>query len=416
MLRAMGALAHLESSSLTVTPGAEAVAVVRVRNTGTVVDQFTIDVLGDAQPWAAAEPPVLSLFPGAEETARVLFRPPRSPEVPAGPTPFGIRVQSKEDPTGSVVEEGILDIEAFAETFAELAPRTSRGSRGAGHDLAIDNRGNSRLNATISAADPDRLLDFDVRPPGVVADPGTAAFARVQVKARDSFWRGTPKTRPFRVQVETPGAAPIGVDGTLLQEPILPPWFMRAVVGALALVVAALLFWLFFLQPVIESTAQERAEEILAQHGLTPLPGTGDGDGNGDGNGNGNGDGNGNGESPTPGTGDGSPSPLVPTLPGGALPRDGRIAGGQGLEIGAGKTLFVTDLVFSNRNTDAAGDISLRRNDDALMVLRAENFRDLDFHFVTPIAIASGQQLRLTCELTFGSCDSVAVYYSGFER
>ena len=410
MLAAMGAVAHIETRALTVTPGAEAVAEIRVRNTGTVVDQFALEVLGDAQPWATAEPPTLSLFPGAEEQARIVFRPPRSSQVHAGPLPFGVRVMSKEDPAGSVVEEGMLEVEPFVDVHAELAPRTSRGSRGAAHDLAIDNRGNAPLNAEIAAFDPDRLLDFDVNPPGVVADAGTAAFAKVHVKARERFWRGTPQTRPFRVQLESAGGPPVGVDGTLLQEAILPPWFLKALIAAIGLLVLAVLFWLFFLQPTIEATARERAEEILAQHGLTPLPevpgatpGTGPTPPGGPGT--------------SPGTGNGSPTPPSATLPGGSLPRDGRIAaGGPGPAISEGSTLFVTDLVFSNRNSDAVGDITLRRDASPLLVLRAENFRDLDFHFVTPIAVASAQELRLECSLSVGSCDSIAVYFSGFER
>jgi len=406
----MGAIATLEPRALAVVPGAEAAAQLRVRNTGTVVDQFTIEVLGDAETWAAAEPLTLSLFPGAEETARVVFRPPRAASVPAGVMPFGVRVVSREDPAGSVVEEGTLEVAAFVDTSAELVPRTSRGSRGASHDLAIDNRGNAPLNASIAGFDPDRLLDFDVNPPAIVADPGTAAFTKVHVKARDRFWRGTPKTRPFRVVVDAGDGAPIGVDGSLLQESLLPPWFMRALLGALALAVLAVVGWFFFFKPALESTAREEAQQVLAEHNITPLPQTPS-----------NGNGNGNGE-PTPTGGqsvppDGSPSPAVPTLVGGAAPRDGLIAANAGAPpVTPGKTLFITDLVFSNRNADALGDITLQRDAAPLYVLRAENFRDLDFHFVTPIAISSGQQLTLGCALTVGSCDSVSVYFSGFER
>src|SRR5688500_2366142 len=143
ILAAMGALAHLETRSVPIAPGSQATVAIRIRNTGSVVDQFTVQVLGDATPWALVVPPTLSLFPGAEETAQVTFSPPRSPEVPAGPMPFGLRVVSKEDPAGSVVEEGSLELAPFSDLFAELAPRTSRGSRSATHDLAIDNRGNA---------------------------------------------------------------------------------------------------------------------------------------------------------------------------------------------------------------------------------------------------------------------------------
>ena len=97
---------------------------------------------------------------------------------PSGQLPFGVRVRSREDPTGSAVEEGIVDVGSFQDPFAELVPRTSRGSRGANHDLAVDNRGNTRLSAEIEATDADRLLRFDVNPPAVVVEPGTAAFAK----------------------------------------------------------------------------------------------------------------------------------------------------------------------------------------------------------------------------------------------
>ncbi len=47
------------------------------------------------------------------------------------------------------------------------------------------------------------------------------------------------------------------------------------------------------------------------------------------------------------------------------------------------------------------------------MLLRLENFRDLDFHFVTPIVVGKGQQLRLPCD---GPCENAGLYYSGYER
>src|SRR5207253_201876 len=73
---AMAATATLASKAVTVTPGGEAVSEVRIRNSGTVVDQFTLEVLGDASSWAIVEPAVIPLFPGAEAVAR-----PRSPRA-----------------------------------------------------------------------------------------------------------------------------------------------------------------------------------------------------------------------------------------------------------------------------------------------------------------------------------------------
>ena len=73
----------------------------------------------------------------------------------------------------------------------------------------------------------------------------------------------------------------------------------------------------------------------------------------------------------------------------------------------------MTDLVFSNPS-GTSGTLRLRRSGQDLFVLNLDNFRDLDFHFVTPIAIGPDQNLRLQCN---GTCEGPpAVYFSGFER
>jgi hypothetical protein len=409
----MGALAVLEPRLLPVEPGGQVSAQLRVRNTGSVVDQFNLQVLGDAQAWATIAPPTLSLFPGAEETATVTFEPPRSSQVPAGHMPFGVRVFSKEDPQGSVVEEGALDIAPFSDVFAELVPRTSRGRGGATHDLAIDNRGNATLNATISAGDPDRLLNFEVVPPGIVADAGTASFAKVRVRPRRRFWRGPSQTRPFNVLVESPGVASVGVDGTMVQESILPPWFMRAVALVIGAIVALILLWVFLVKPAIQTTATEVGKDLLAQVGITPPPGGFQQPGGGGGGG------GGGGATPSPATGGGGTPPPGATAPPAVVPGlgeliDGRIeAGGQPLNGTPGKVLLITDLVFSNPNDQAVGELRLERSGQLLMSLQLQNFRDLDFHFVTPLALNSGQSLAINCP---GGCTGAAVYYSGYQR
>ena len=347
--------------------------------------------------------------------------------------PFGVRVQSKEDPAGSTVEEGSLEIAVFSDTGAELVPRTSRGSTRARHDLAVDNRGNAKLNATIQAEDPDKLLSFDVNPPSVVADPGTAAFARISVKPKQRFLRGPSKTRAFQVQLVTPGQPPVTVAGTLLQESVLPPWFLRALLAVIAVGVALVLLWVFLLQPAVQTAATDRADQVLASAGIkppgpgatppaaaTPAPTTAAG-----------------GATPTPAvsqppatsvTGTATPTPIAtptPTAtPGFATngtPRDGRVIANSGpISPTAGKSLYLTDLIFSNPDSTGTvtGEVDLVRvlpdtSTVELLVLQLETFRDLDFHFVTPIVIQSGQSIELVCP---AQCGATAVYFSGFEQ
>src|SRR6059058_4832489 len=191
---AMAATAALASKAVTVTPGGEAVTEVRVRNSGTVVDQFTIEVLGDASAWAIVEPAVVPLFPGAEAVARVKFKPPKSSSVLARAIPFAVRVKSREDARSSLVEEGVIEVGPFNETTAELIPRTAKGSSHARAQLALDNRGNVRINARLTAADPDRKLNFTITPPAITAEAGTVGFATIRVSPRQRFLTGDRKS------------------------------------------------------------------------------------------------------------------------------------------------------------------------------------------------------------------------------
>lgn len=414
----MGALVTLSAKSVEVQPGSVATCVVTVKNTGTVVDQFTIDVLGDPAAWSAAEPATLSLFPGAEGTTTVFFRPPRSADTPTGELPFGIRARSQEDPAGSAVEEGVLAVGAFQDTFAELVPRTSRGSRGATHELAVDNRGNVRLNATVTAGDQDQLLRFDVEPPGLVVDPNTAGFAKVRVKPRQRFWRGQPKTRPFKVAIEGEGTTPILLDGSLLQEALLPRWLIPLMLALLAGLIGFLILWLTVLQPAINSSVSRALEEA----GITPLPTQGGG-GNGGG-------GNGGGATPTPtpagptptlAPGVTPPPPTPPPTPtpapvGEGVPGDGRLAvdGSYPASRTFDTTFYLTDLVFANPE-GRAGTLELRRGPLAIVKLRLQNFRDLDFHYVTPVVFQAGETMTLVASCDSGPCDP-SVFYSGFSK
>ncbi len=419
----MGASVTLVTPALAVDPGQEVSAEVRVRNTGSVVDEFTLDVLGDAAGWAAAEPPVLSLFPGAEGTAKLVLRPPRAASTLAGVLPYALRARSKEDPAGSAVEEGTITVGSFADPFTELAPRTSRGSRSGSHDLAIDNRGNARLNAELEGTDADRQLKFDIKPPGVVVEPGMAGFAKVRVSPVKRFWRGQPKTRPFQLFVRPEGGTPITIDGTLLQESVLPPWFLKALLALIVVLIALVLIWLLLLKPTIDSAVTDAVSSPLASLkadvndalGAAGLPTMGP-EASAGGGGASTPPSSAPGASPSDGGG-GSPAPSsTPSvvIPGLGNPVDGRLDTSNPQFKPTG-TLFITDFVFSNPQ-GAEGTLSVLRNSTPLLSLQLGNFRDYDLHFVTPIVLSPGDALNLAASCTSpGACDP-ALFWSGYLR
>ncbi len=418
----MGASVTLVTPAIAVEPGQSVSVTVKVRNTGTVVDEFALDVLGDAAAWAACEPATLSLFPGAEGEAKAVFAPPRVASTTSGVIAFGLRARSREDPAGSAVEEGSVQVGSFMDPRAELVPRTSRGSRGGSHEIAVDNRGNTRLGAEIEATDEDQQLTFDVKPPAVVVEPGMAEFAKVRVSPAKRFWRGKPKTRPFQLFVRPEGGQPIQLEGTLLQESVLPPWFLKALLLLIVAIVALILIWLFLLKPTIETAASDAVSsplaslkddvnQALSDAGLPTMGADGGGTPTE--------------AAPTPSLAPGETAPpstgATPTpdgggavIPGLGTPIDGSLDNGTKSATFDG-TLFLTDFLFSNPN-GRQGAIVVLRNDTQLMRLRLENFRDYDVHFVTPIVIGAGDQLRLSlvCEPAT-NCDA-AVLYSGYLR
>jgi hypothetical protein len=404
----MGASAGLQPSNQTVTPGSEAVVEVRIRNTGVVVDQFDVDVVGAASEWATVTPPSLSLFPGAEGAVIVTFRPPAVAGGPSGAVPFGVRVRSKEDAAGSVVEEGTLDVAPFVALDVSLRPRTARGRRGATYEVAVDNRGTAPVTVGVSAADPDQNLAFGITPASAAVAPDSLALFEVKVRALKSFRKGSPQTRPFEVVVsDAPeGGQPVGVaQAMFVQEQTSPPWLRKAVMAAVLGLVLLALLWFGLLRPTIRSEARQAAKEEVAPPTIAPSSGKSSGGGSGSGAGASSG--------ADAGTGGGV---ATGTLSGSSTTIDGRLfvteKGTAAYEVPAGSTLQLTDIVLQNPAGET-GSLQIRRGDTALLVTELGNFRDLDYHFVAPIVFSAGQKLVLSADCTSATCTPGA-YFAGF--
>jgi hypothetical protein len=84
-------------------------------------------------------------------------------------------------------------------------------------------------------------------------------------------------------------------------------------------------------------------------------------------------------------------------------------------------TLYVTDLIFNNPSDTLTGQLIIGRRDltqnpppeQPLLILQLQNFRDIDYHFVTPLLIPPGQALFLSCPT---GCDGVSVLWSAYQR
>ena len=398
----MAATATLASKTVTVTPGGEAISEVRVRNSGTIVDQFTLEVLGDSAAWAIVEPAVVPLFPGAEAVARIRFKPPKTSSVKAGAIPFAVRVKSREDARASLVEEGTVEVGAFNDTFAELIPRTAKGRSRARAQLALDNRGNTRINARLTAADPDRKLNFVIAPQALTAEAGTASFASIRLSPRQRFLTGPPKVNPYKVMVHQDGLPTITVDGAMQQEGLIPPWLIPAAIAAAAILLILLILWFTLLRPALSSAVQQAAQNSsavqaaqsnaakalsAAQAVAAGKPVT-----------------SGLATGPNPFNGD---------------PWSGRIGFGNNLhdtlKVPSGGGASITDLVFENPDGNS-GTIQFLRNGDVLLSMKLDNFRDLDFHYIAPLIFRENDSMSVTCKLDTGTSCTAAVQFSGYAK
>lgn len=244
---------------------------VTVRNPGTIVEGYRIEVVGEgASEWADVLPPEVSVYPQQEATAVIVFSPPGGTGAPGGTWPFGILVKSTEDADASAVAEGDLEIGKVFGLQAKLLPVNSSGRWNGRHVIQITNWGNSQVTLKLSATDADQALGFMIRPETVELPLGGTATARLWAKTKAPTLRGTPTRIPFTVTGERQGApppqappTPYGttldrptVDGAFNQKPILTKGSVMA--AALVLLLAgALLAWVLTREKPTEATFQE---------------------------------------------------------------------------------------------------------------------------------------------------------------
>ena len=418
-----------EADALRVEPGQSVSCKLSLANTGSIVEQFTIMILGDTAEWTRSDPPVISLFPGAQQTTTLTFSPPRLHSTPAGEIPFAVKVIPSNEPEESVTEEGTITVGSFNDVGAELLPRVATGRMAARQKLAVDSRGNVPVPVTVSAVDAADAVKFRIRPSALTTAPGEARFIKIRVKPKQRFWKGPPQQKPYKVQVAPEGEKPLVLDGGLSQRAVLPKW-LYALVGIAAMLV---LLWFLLVRPIVRSTAINSTKPALASQAAAtkslsnklsatqssvaanaaavaalsgqPVPTT----------------------TTTTTTVPAAPATTVPPPVTG--PHDGHLeviaapgsmaTSSTGL-IAKGTTLNVADMVLQNVS-GSAGTARVERvlSTGAVQDLMEVNLGTLtnqEFTFASPMQFTHDEQLqlRVDCQGNQTACD-VGMYYSGTE-
>jgi hypothetical protein len=421
----MGATTSLASRQLSVTPGQAVEAKVLVRNNGTLVDQFSLDIVGDSREYTEIEPRVMNLMPGTEGEATITFAPPRNSSVLAGQVPFGVRVLSREDPPNSSVAEGVLEVEPFMDLQVELSPKTSKCRTKAVHEVVVDNSGNYPIPVEVVTNDPEEQLKLSLDHSSLVVQPGTSAFLKLKAKPHDRFLRGQDKRLPFGVVATSGDLPPINAEGTVVQQQMLPKWLLPAAVAVLAAAVALTVLWFTLVKPTVQTAAREAGKQqakaenaammaqvdqaekkadtaedkaAAAEKKVNDMAAGGDGTGAGADAGARGASEDTNGVDIRSGQAvdfrvttdaDAQPDPEdfdSFTVPDGAIPTD--------------KTLVITDIILQNPRGDA-GTLQIKRGDAVLYETGLANFRDLDFHFLEPLVFSPDKPLTIdvSCQL-----------------
>ncbi|GGM52238.1 hypothetical protein GCM10011608_41400 [Micromonospora sonchi] len=401
----MSTEAYLDADLVVVSPGSEASCRLEIRNTGPIVESYAIEVLGEPAGWTSVEPPVVTVYPGDTGSVVVHFQPPRSAQVVAGERPFAVRVTPAESPDTQVVPEGTVRVLPFSAVTPEILPRTSRGRRTGRHEVSVANVGNIPLGVALNGSDPNNRLAFAIRPAELTVAPGEAAFVQVRARARKLLWRGQPVTLPFQVDVVTDDLPPARLDAATVQEPVLPQGIGRVVAALLVLALLGAGLWYALLRPTVKSLAEEAAQEQVApvaqqaraadtraQEAQTkadqaaaavsaaPAP-----------------------PRPSPSA---SPPVGVPALPPGARSFSRRLAvtaparatRTDQYTVPSRRVFVLTDIFLQNPQGDE-GRLDLVIDGTTVQTVALQNFRDLDYHVVSPIEVPAGAvvSLRVNC-------------------
>lgn len=459
----------LNDTALRVDPGQSVSTQLRVRNTGSVVDQFSFQPLGDAAAWLSVDPPLLRLFPDTDQFVTVTLAPPREPTTRPGPATWAVKAIPQEDPDGAAVSEGTVDVGEFVEVTAELQPVNGRARFTGRFDVAVDNRGNVAVPVRLLGTDAEQALAFDLRPAAIETTPGSAHFAKVAVKPPKKIWRGTPITHPFQIVVDpqqraagvttelladepaasngalppAPVVPPIVLAGNLVQEAIIPKWLWKAVVALIVALLALWIIWKTLLKPEVESAARavavEEVEEVAEDVATlsTEVEQASEQAAEAQ-------------ETAEEAAAGGAPATTAPPDGGGAPattePGDGGASDGGGPVIGpdsepvnfrlvadvaAGSTgsaasaanpgdttIAITDFVYQNPGGDL-GTMTLSIDGSVVDEVALESFRSLDFHYVAPFIIPPGgtAEISVACAtdqiVTADPCH-VAVTFGGY--
>jgi hypothetical protein len=394
--------ANLASESIVVAPGGAAYLPVTVRNAGDTVEAYQVDIVGVPAEWVTVEPQVITLYPASAGDVTVGFHPPRSSSVTSGELPFGIRIVPAEYPDDAVLEEGVLSIEPFADLTARLQPQSRAGRRGARYRIDTDNRGNITEQLSFAASDGVNQLLFSLRPAVIEVANGVHAETHVRVRTRRMLWWGAPREHPFTARMERQYGEPSLMDGLFIQRPVISAGLLKLLAALLALLLALLALWFGLLRPAVRSAAREAANDPAIQQKAQQAAVQAAQSEVAAGRSAGSAAGGANGAVQSAGSQAGGGQAGVGGVTGGnqfsssiSFHTNPNGSASQSYTVPDNQVFLLTDFLVDNVQGDE-GTLVVTANGVRVVSFALENFRNQDYHSVTPIRVPAKAKVTLT--------------------
>jgi hypothetical protein len=175
-----------------VIAGSDSEVTVDITNDDYVIRSLRVAVLGLDPTWVTVPDEAVALFPGERRTILVACRLPQ--EFPSGARRAAIEVRdSMGDLVPALVEFDLL-VDPVESMSLTVEPSNVTASKRAAFTATVANHGNTPLEVSFSASDPEQLVRSEFTPPFITVYPKTVGVTRVEsVGTRP--WMGAPQVR-----------------------------------------------------------------------------------------------------------------------------------------------------------------------------------------------------------------------------
>jgi hypothetical protein len=379
----------LEPATTTAMPGTTVPLALRLHNAEFTAQTVTVRPTGSLADYTVVEPALFELAP--DESVDVSYSVTLPVSLPPGLHSSVILVSVGDLEVATA--EATVEVVAVAAHAALIGPPRSKSASNGRHRITIQNRGNLAVDVTVVAMTDDPTIQLQPEMSHLSVEAGTSTFVDITAIPNEKFWNGPPVEHGFMIATIGSDGQSYDLHGIFEQRPRLRPWWGPALAGAAVALLIGTILWFAVLAPYVRSTAEDaNAEDRAALDAkIAQLEAS---------------------------------AAEAEELPLGD-PADLRLsveaAEGQSstdtFRVPASTVWSATDIIFQNP-TGAAGEVTLMRDDDILLIEELANFRDLDFNLVAPFVFEGDSNITMsvTCDApgpSESSC-SVSTTLTGF--